>query len=206
MQFVNNATSIKILPYYLWPLQLDPPVVPDFAVGRFTDCSFTVNDNYSVGQPFLEHIFLERVRGDISLGGVLSLRFDECVFDMEQKFPNLNNRGILSLGSKFEVVRSEFRNLVKGIEAIPNNAVNSNYKVIRTEFRDCAIGIHNVNNTGAKIVANTFWLGNTHVKYDQIFETPVVSNVTQQVGVYFEGGTNGFELKNNRFWGGKWAT
>ncbi len=202
-EFLNNSVSISIFPYQIVSISNpNPPIIQDFQIGEFIGCKFLVDDAYSVEEPFKEHVFLERVVGDVNLAkphdGIF---FERCTFDMQQKFPNLTNRGILSVGSKFFVKSCSFKSLVKGIEATSSIIGSRPYIVYSSTFSECAIGIHNVNNTGARIRGNLFHLGDMPLKYAHVFVATLGFRAPQQVGIYFEGGTNGFDIKYNRFYG-----
>ncbi|HHB79559.1 MAG TPA: hypothetical protein ENK85_10040 [Saprospiraceae bacterium] len=207
MEFVNNATSVKILSYRVWPLQLNPPIVPDFQIGDFQKCKFIVDDSYSAGIPFREHVFLSKVIGNVSTYlPDKGINFEQCEFSLQQKSPNLTNRGILAMGSRFNVEGSSFSGFAKGIE-VRSLFLSQAYFVRRSVFERCAIGVHNVNNTGATIEGNIFYVGNMPSVYTGIFtSTPGFDyRPSKAVGVFFEGATNGFRLFRNKFYGSQFV-
>ncbi|HHH52283.1 MAG TPA: hypothetical protein ENK91_01370, partial [Bacteroidetes bacterium] len=175
MNFVNNTTSFEM------------PAFNGNVSVSFTRCDFDVTTNTN----FQNHVVLADNKGVL---------FEGCDFMNHQSSPNPHCRGILSTSASFTVRKNQFginpnnftpstfTNLAKGIEA--NFGWNDTYTVSDAVFDRCVVGIHNMGSTGAKIVRNQFNMGDIASNYQSGYK---------QIGVSFEGATNGFTFEENTF-------
>ncbi len=180
MEFINNATSFEMREFY------------GNASVKFYDCNFDVTNN----QNFQNHIVLNRNHG---------VAFQICDFMNHQSAPNPTCRGILANQAPFTVdgmiwsvqypgdvniiKRSTFQNLAKGIEV--NGNWQGAFRVRDAVFYKCAVGIHCTSTTGAVMLRNKFYMGDMHIDYKV--------EDSRQIGVAFEGMTNGFTFEENTF-------
>ncbi len=187
--FKNNATGVAFA-YTSWPMTSGSGGLAlnqaGFSKLRLTNCDFDVTDNPN----FNNHVELYSSANTFITG---------CDFAYSQQTGrNTASRGILAVNSQFRVSASSsmkpstFSDLAKGVEVIQMS--RSSYILEDSQFDRCAVGVHNIGTTGGKILRNTFNMGEMDGAYYDNGED-------RQIGVSYEGGTNGITLEENTFIG-----
>jgi len=199
--FRNNHIGVKFAPYQNWfpPTQSQLTAQPRGYFANFINCTFEVNEAYSIEEPFLAFLYLRDVE-DIKVWGcdfISSRELENAVDIKDYGFGILaNDSGFkvrpscLSAVSPCEDVKPcRFDGLGYGI-CTENASRSMPYILEQAEFRNCYLGLWNKGVTGATIVLNNFYFGN--------LPDPEI-NDGEQLGAFFENGMAGFTFEENRF-------
>lgn len=198
--FLNNSTAIEFAPYQnYWPFATSQQGQPRSYFGSLSDCTFLVNDDYTVSTSFNAFISMTAVNGVLIYGSSFT----------NAQSPSSGNVqgygfGIIASESGFRVDalctgntypcnsfdRSSFTGLGYGIQ-ISNVTTSRPYILKQTDFTDCYFGLHNTGVSNATVLFNTFNLG----------QVPNPGASEDQIGIFLEMGLAGFTLQENEFIG-----
>jgi Secretion system C-terminal sorting domain len=213
VQFVNNAVDYLSAKKVL-PSQTPTPSGYFGGINRFTNCNFTVNDNYKNPIPFTAHVKL--------VGAVNRSLFNNCKWNtamVNKPVPDINY-GIQAAASYVNVygINTKFDGLAYGLYTTNNQRPPANQEpfgagyldtranVTDASFDHCAVGIFDRTATGNNYVRNSFKYGRIPAPYLTLFvkntQNPLDDpNYGAQLGISSETNVFGFTLKDNQFYG-----
>jgi hypothetical protein len=214
--FINNRVSVEVGPYQnFWPFNHPAGWLgqPRNYFCSLQDCEFIVNDDFPNALPINAFVVLDRVK----LGAISG-----CSFVNSRTTHNpMSNKdygyGIYASDATFNVIsrcagqvlpcnnfdNTLFQGLGYGISVSSSanvdevDFVNYPYVVQEAVFDKCIYGILNRFVSQGVIIGNTFNLGNL----PPASELSTDPYTTQQFGVFFEDGANGFDIQENHFTG-----
>ena len=197
----NCSVGVEVAPYSnYWPYPFGSTGQPRNYAGIFRRTQFIVDDNYPHDTPFEGFVKMDRVDG---------ISFNGCTFTNEMNIDVSTNTEINDWGyglyaddSGFKVqpyssgftypptssIPCEFNNLGYGIYT-KTILTNHPYTVKETVFNNCYVGLRNKSVSMGTIIKNEFNLG----------ELPSDNFITEQSGICFESGVNGFTCQENDF-------
>lgn len=194
--FKNNSISVLFAAYQNFYPSGSDTILKD-NLSFFQGCTFEVDDEYSVTQPFEEFVWLLEVDG---------IKFETCSFQnqitAEKQAWRDYGIGIKASDATFHVNRScrpdespcdeEDQCLFEGLAyGIMNTGIfgNKPYSIKNTEFRDCYVGIYQNQVSDPTVIVNRFNLGT--VRDENL--------MAEQFGYFLEGATLGMDIQENTF-------
>jgi len=161
-------------------------------LSRFSDCVFTVDDQYPVAYDFQHHVYMHRVDGIYFRACTFENALPDAFFDEAGDFPGslYLGHGIRSLDAQYTISSpcdvivqqgspcpeadtrfSEFRGLDHGIHAL-KGASFRNFHVDRVHFTNNIAGVYANGVVGYKVLNSKFSIGGRNV---------VLSNMEEQL-------------------------
>ncbi|MBU1369621.1 MAG: hypothetical protein KJ754_05630, partial [Bacteroidetes bacterium] len=155
-QFINNPAAVVFIPYR------------NSNLSHFTDCSYSLNNEYISGNTFFKHIDLNQIN---------DVRFKNCSFSV-MPLPDVSpyNQGIAAYNSSFRVLPecepetipcpdenllpSLFTGFYRAV-GVYNDGLRktTHFEVDNTLFISNSTGIYATNTDGAVMTDNTFEIG-----------------------------------------------
>jgi hypothetical protein len=183
-------------------------------INRFTQCTFNIDADYTVPQPFIAHAVMN--------SAVNKMIFSNCLFKLNTNTPVIPpvNYGIQTTASSVAVsgTQTRFENLTYGLHTTANKQplssqtsigalyVDHRVNITDATFDHCAVGIFDRTSTGNNWVRNKFYFGRLPAPYMTLFATNQANpqsdpNYGAQIGISAETNVYAFTLKDNQFYG-----